>query len=136
MKTRSELIEDFLASEARYKELVQHTVSTELNRSEQHLSELAQLNEQRQLALRESSKILGQMEPESANTSQEALLKQVQLAEREIEAIETKIANCDDFETSPGEYAEMRAEQERNRRRILECRSEMHGVTGNTAKTA
>jgi hypothetical protein len=124
MKTCSELLEDYLASEARYKELVQRTVSAELNRSE-HSSELAEIEEQRQSVLRESSRIFARLQFESAKSSYESLLKQIQYAEREIEAIETKIANCDDSETSPAEYAQMRSEQERNRQCILKCRAEM-----------
>jgi hypothetical protein len=125
MKTRSELIEDYLASEARYKELVQRTVSAELNRSKDS-SELAEIGEQRQSVLRESNRILARLQFESAKSSHELLLKQIQHAEREIDAIEAKIANCDDSETSPADYAQMRSEQERNRQHILKCRDEMN----------
>jgi hypothetical protein len=124
MKTRPELIDDYLASEARYKELVERTVRAELNPSE-HPVDLVAIEKQRQSALRESSRIHAQLHEESADLSQQSLLEQIQYAEREIESIEAKIANCDDSDTCPSEYAQMRSEQERNRQQILKCRNDM-----------
>ncbi len=123
-KTRSELETDYLASEAHYKELVQQTVSAERNPPSSNDSSLHELEEQRRSALRESSRILGELR-ESDKPPNDVLLKQMHRAESEIDAVENKIANSDDFNTYPADYAAMRLEQEQCRQQILECQAEM-----------
>ena len=55
----------------------------------------------------------------------QALLKEISFSEREIDAIENKIANNDEFAKDPAEFSAMRREQEQNRQRILKCRETM-----------
>jgi hypothetical protein len=58
-----------------------------------------------------------------SNPTHESLKKEMHEAEREIDAIENRIANADDSNTSPADYAEMRSEQEAQRQRALECKA-------------
>jgi len=60
-----------------------------------------------------------------SNPTHEPLKKEMHEAEREIDAIENKIANADDSDTYPADYAAMRSEQEKQRQHILECKSEI-----------
>jgi hypothetical protein len=96
MNSRPELINDYLASEARRREP----------------SDLAELRHSHVESIH----------------SHGSLLKEVQCAEREIEGIENHIATCDDFSTTPSEYAAMRSEQERHRQYILQCRVQMQSI--------
>jgi hypothetical protein len=58
-----------------------------------------------------------------SNPAHEPLKKQMHEAEREIDAIENKIANADDSDTHPADYAAMRSEQEKQRQRALKCQA-------------
>jgi molecular chaperone GrpE (heat shock protein) len=60
-----------------------------------------------------------------SNPTHEPLKKEMHEAEREIDAIENKIANADDSNTYPADYAAMRSEQEQQRQHILKCKAEM-----------
>jgi hypothetical protein len=55
----------------------------------------------------------------------EPLKKQMHEAEREIDAIKNKIANANDTDTYPADYATMRSEQEKQRQRALKCKAEI-----------
>jgi hypothetical protein len=58
-----------------------------------------------------------------SNPSHEPLKKQMHEAETEIDAIENKIADADDTDTYPADYAAMRSEQEKQRQRALKCKA-------------
>jgi hypothetical protein len=58
-----------------------------------------------------------------SNPIHEPLKKEMHEAEREIDAIENKIANADDSNTYPADYAAMRSEQEQQRQHILKCKA-------------
>src|SRR5450755_3293258 len=58
-----------------------------------------------------------------SNPIHEPLKKEMHEAERGIDAIENKIANADDSDTSPADYAAMRSEQETQRQRALKCKA-------------
>jgi hypothetical protein len=60
-----------------------------------------------------------------SNPAHEPLKKQMHEAEREIDAIENKIANADDSDTYPADYAAMRSEEEAQRQRALKCKAEI-----------
>jgi hypothetical protein len=49
-------------------------------------------------------------------------------AEIEIDGIENKIANADDSNTYPADYAAMRSEQETQRQRALKCKAEIDEI--------
>ena len=51
------------------------------------------------------------------------LLTQIHGSEREIEAIENKIASSDNLHTTPSDFAAMRSEQERHRQEALGCKA-------------
>jgi hypothetical protein len=58
-----------------------------------------------------------------SNPAHEPLKKQIHEAEIEIDAIENKIANADDSNTYPADYAAMRSEEEAQRQRALKCKA-------------
>ena len=58
-----------------------------------------------------------------SNPAHEPLKKQMHEAEGEIDAIENKIANADDSNTYPADYAAMRSEQEKQRQHLLKCKA-------------
>jgi hypothetical protein len=58
-----------------------------------------------------------------SNPDHEPLKKQMHEAEREIDAIENKIANADDSNIYPADYAAMRSEQEKYRQDVLRCKA-------------
>jgi hypothetical protein len=58
-----------------------------------------------------------------SNPTHEPLKKQMHEAEREIDAIENKIANANDSNTYPADYAAMRSEQEKHRQDVLRCKA-------------
>jgi hypothetical protein len=58
-----------------------------------------------------------------SNPAHEPLKKQIHEAETEIDAIENKIADADDSDTYPADYAAMRSEQEKQR--ALKCKAEI-----------
>jgi hypothetical protein len=62
-----------------------------------------------------------------SNPTHEPLKKKKEMheAEREIDAIENKIANADYSDTYPADYAAMRAEQETQRQRALKSKAEI-----------
>ncbi|MGF7183216.1 hypothetical protein [Tunturiibacter psychrotolerans] len=51
------------------------------------------------------------------------LMEQIHSAEVEIEALENKIANCDESVTSTADLSVLRVEQEEHRQRILKCKA-------------
>jgi hypothetical protein len=59
------------------------------------------------------------------NPTHEPLKKEMHEAEIEIDAIENKIANADDSDTYPADYAAMRSEQEQHRQQILKRKAEI-----------
>jgi hypothetical protein len=65
-----------------------------------------------------------------SNPSNEPLKEQMHDAERESDAIENKIANADDADTYPADYASMRSEQETQRQRALKCKAEIDEMPG------
>jgi hypothetical protein len=60
-----------------------------------------------------------------SNLAHESLKKEMHEAEIEIDAIENKIANADDSNTYPADYAAMRSEQEKQRQRALKRKAEI-----------
>ena len=52
---------------------------------------------------------------------EESMLKEMHSAETGIEAVAAKIANADDADTYPSDYAAMRSEQEQHRQQALKC---------------
>jgi hypothetical protein len=64
-----------------------------------------------------------------SNPIHEPLKKEMHEAEREIDAIENKIANANDSDTSPADYTAMRSEQEKQRQRALKCKAEIDDAT-------
>jgi hypothetical protein len=59
------------------------------------------------------------------NPSIEALKKQMHDEEREVEAMENKIAFADLSTTYPHEYTAMRTEQEHHRQSALKCKASL-----------
>jgi hypothetical protein len=60
-----------------------------------------------------------------ADPNHAELIEHIHSSEREIDALENKIANSDDATTIPADYSAMRTQQEEHRQRILKCKSDI-----------
>jgi hypothetical protein len=63
-----------------------------------------------------------------SNPAHEPMKKQMHEAEREIDVIENKIADADDSDTYPADYAAMRSEQEKQRQCALKFKAEIDEI--------
>jgi len=66
-----------------------------------------------------------QMETAMADPNNAALIDQIHKSEREIDALENRIANLDDSIAYSADHAAMRTVQEEHRQRILKCKSDI-----------